>query len=90
MKSNYIPLLAILLVSVVFISGCTSYSSEDIQKANPEETSKETALKMCNQKAKECSEGIPAIETEFKSACWQIYYYTGDPAEILDFAKGMC
>jgi len=83
-------MLTLLLVSAVFISGCTSYSSEDIQKANPDEISEATALNMCNQRAKECSAGIPAIEMEFKNACWQIYYYTGNKAEILDFAQDMC
>jgi len=52
--------------------------------------SKSKALRLCNEKAKECSDNIPAIETELKLACLQIYQYTSDSTELLDFTNGMC
>ena len=35
MKLNYIPLLAILLIGVVFVSGCTQYGGQQTQPITP-------------------------------------------------------
>lgn len=65
-------------------------TSEDIKKLNPNEISKETALKMCYDRAEECSEGVPMIEDAHKQTCYEIYYTTGNSKEIRAFAEGMC
>ena len=36
------------------------------------------------------SEGIPAIQLEFQIACKDIYMYTADAQELIDFTTGMC
>lgn len=88
-KKLVMPLVLVSLVLV--ISGCTSsYSAEDIKNTNPDEISKETALKMCYYRAEGCSEGIPAVEDAFKQACYELYYYTGNSSEIWAFAEDMC
>lgn len=35
MKSNYLPLVAILLIGVVFVSGCTQYGGQQTQPTTP-------------------------------------------------------
>jgi len=52
--------------------------------------SKGKALQNCNKKATECSDNIPAIATELKLVCLQLYQYTSDSSELIDFTDGMC
>lgn len=82
----------ILLIGIIFISGCVgeSYTAEDIENADPNEISKETALSMCNSRAKACSQEIPAVENSLKDACQKIYYYTGNATTLLETAKKFC
>ena len=64
---------------------------DDANKVEPpKEISKNSAYYKCLAKAKECSEGIPAIQLEFMKACKDIYMYTSDSKELLDFTNGMC
>ncbi len=35
MKSNYLPLVAVLLIGVVFVSGCTQYGGQQTQPTTP-------------------------------------------------------
>jgi hypothetical protein len=48
------------------------------------------AMLKCYDKAKECSEGIPAVRDQFRKTCYELYYYTGNSTEILDFMGEMC
>ena len=80
---------------VLLISGCTNmtydHSQETLDEVNQDmQVSLETSYRMCREKAKTCSEGIPAIEMEFRNVCWELYYYTGNATEVLDFANTMC
>ena len=63
---------------IMFLYGCSSYTLENIEQINPEEITLKEARQLCYDKANECDEGIPAIRAEFRNACFQIYYYTGD------------
>lgn len=54
------------------------------------ETSKSGAYYKCLSKSKQCSEGIPAVQLEFSKSCKDIYMYTADAKELIDFTNGMC
>ena len=66
-----------LLVLIVFLVGCAT---------DP----KSGAYYKCLSKSKECSEGIPAVRLELMKACKDIYMYTADAKELIDFTNGMC
>ncbi len=90
-----LALLTLSLILIIFIAGCSQEPTTQsiIQEQTTTQTTSITkgqALLQCYKKAKECSEGVPYIEDEFKKVCFQLYYYTGDAAEILDFIKDMC
>ncbi len=65
--------------------GSNSESSSSFDEDVP---TKLQALNKCYKKAKECSDGMFAVETEFRSTCFQIWSYTSDSEEdILDLAS---
>jgi hypothetical protein len=67
--------------AIVLNSVENSSSNEDIP-------TKLQALNECYKKSKECSEGMLAVEKEFRNTCLQIYSYTSDAKEdILSLAN---
>lgn len=86
-----ILLILIVLLIMFLLLGCTSnYSVDEIQSANPEEIKFSTALNMCNDMAKHCSDGDSIIYSKLQQSCLQIADTTTDPYYLLDYAKGMC
>ncbi|HLG24228.1 MAG TPA: hypothetical protein VI564_04850 [Candidatus Nanoarchaeia archaeon] len=83
-KFSFKVFIITLILIFVFLWVITSPFIES------KEMTKKKAYSMCLKRAKECSEDILAIETELRGACSQIYQYTPDYYELLNFTKGMC
>ena len=75
MKLKYLTLF--LVIFIFLISACAT---------DP----KSGAYYKCLSKSKECSGDIPAVRLEFMKACKDIYMYTADETELIEFTNGMC
>jgi hypothetical protein len=90
MNKKIISILVILIIGILLF-GCTSdYSFEEIKSANSEDMHLSTALNMCSDMAKYCSEGDSIVRSKLQSSCIQIADQTLDPYYVLEYAKDMC
>lgn len=90
-KKSHLFLIIVIIFAVIFAWFNSNHSTSSVSKSEQsKEISKDSAYYKCLKKSKECSEGIPAVRLEFMKDCKDIYLYTADAKELLDFTSGMC
>lgn len=74
-------LLLLIVVSLILLSGCSSYKPDEVKNVDCKIVSKEDAMMMCLDMVSQCS--VPAVETN----CYKIYNYVSGGETLCNYAK---
>ncbi|MFA4819617.1 MAG: hypothetical protein WC613_01510 [Candidatus Aenigmatarchaeota archaeon] len=74
-------LIFVLILASFLVSGCVATTKTD---------AKDTALKDCISRAKECALDVPAVEYQLQEECNKVYRTANTQEEIANVAMGFC